>query len=279
MQSAFATHMGQRRQNQDNGLLDSSLGLYAVADGVGGGDSGEVASASVCMSLYKQVVQGIDLEDAIHHSHQLLMRDHSGGERGYAASTIVAVRENGSHLHLSWVGDSRIYLLRNGELSQLSEDHSLVVQQSSRLTPEESYRMRHVLTQAVGAAGENGLQVDVRDVDRQQGDRWLLCSDGLHGVVSDAELLDFLKADGTVQEVANRLVQKALDNGADDNVTVVVLDDDEPVSDVARQGDVMNPVTDDIRRESVNTPQRPWHYMVLGGVLALLLFLAMIWGL
>ncbi len=154
-----------------------------------------------------------------------------------------------------------------------------MVQQSNKLSPEESYRMRHVLTQAVGAAGEGGLQVDALDVDRQKGDRWLLCSDGLHGVVSDGELLEFLAADGTVQEIADRLVQKALDNGADDNITVVVLEDDQPVSDAVQQGEVMNPVSNDIRTESENTPQRPWHYMVLGGVLALLLFLAMIWGL
>ncbi|WP_020410137.1 PP2C family protein-serine/threonine phosphatase [Hahella ganghwensis] len=276
MQSAFATHKGQRRQNQDNGLLDPSLGLYAVADGVGGGDSGEVASATVCTQLYQQVRQGNDLDKAIHSCHEQLMRDHSGGERGYAASTIVALKEDGRHLILAWVGDSRIYLLRDGKLEQLSEDHSLVVQQSNHLTKEESVRMRHVLTQAVGAAGEGGLQVEVMEVDRLPGDRWLLCSDGLHGVVNDKGLLEFMAADVTVQEIADRLVEKALNNGADDNVTVVVLEDES----AGEQNIDTGPQSIQARQEGENTtPQRPWHYMVLGGVLALLLFLAMIWGL
>ncbi len=279
MQSAFATHQGQRRQNQDNGLIDGKLGLYAVADGVGGGDSGEIASASVCMQLHQMVSRGGSLTDAINGCHLQLMQDHAGGERGYAASTVVVAREAGHRLRLSWVGDSRIYLHRQGKLEQLSEDHSLV-QKSNHLTKEESVAMRHVLTQAVGAAGEEGLQVDCLDVDREKGDRWLLCSDGLHGVVSLTELEELMGSNKSVQEIADTLIQRALDNDADDNVTVVVMLDDQPIAKAEGKLESVEsrPALTSYPVEP-EAPQKPWHYMVLGGVLALMLFLALIWGL
>jgi len=270
MQSVFATHQGQRRQNQDNGLIDRRLGLYAVADGVGGGDSGEVASASVCLQLHHKVGKGGTLTDAINGCHVQLMQEHGGGVRGYAASTVVVAQVSAQHIRLCWVGDSRIYLYRQGQLKQLTEDHSLT-QQSSHFTDEESVTMRHVLTQAVGAAGGDGLQIDTIET----GDRWLLCSDGLHGVVNQEELATLMGTGLSVQEIADRLIQRALDNGADDNITVVVMEDDKPPLRGKSEG---SPVSTALPDEPESL-QRPWHHMVLGGVLALMLFLVLIWGL
>ncbi len=293
MYVGFATHTGQRRQNQDNGLIDSETGLYVVADGVGGGDSGEVASASVCLTVQRSVKQGLNLEQAIHAAHRVLLDEPISGNAGYAASTIVAIQESPHFLNLAWVGDSRIYLWRGDSLYQLSEDHS-VVQQIAGLSELDAQRMRHVLTQAVGVAGEDGLYVENFDVERHAGDCWLLCTDGLHGVLPEQTIKEVLSSREATQDKAQRLVDLALENGADDNVTLVVLDEREDYRAPASPPDRPT-VTPEERHKDSQTPalaksateakkpkpetKQPWHYFVLGGVLAVLMVIALVWGL
>jgi len=315
MYVGFTTHTGQRQQNQDNGLVDHSLDLFAVADGVGGGDSGEVASASVCLTLQRLVSDGMALEQAIHKAHQALLEQPAEGNAGYAASTVVAIQQQEHAIKVAWVGDSRIYLLREGTLYQLSEDHS-VVQQIPGLSDVDIQRMRHVLTQAVGVAGENGLIVDSFDVDRHPDDCWLLCTDGLHGVLNEESLRDILSTSQDPSIKADILLEQALSNGADDNVTLIVLQEegdyqippgagskgspnDTQGPKVERRGSgVMTsadsrtaldpdatasghtPLPSSPRSEGPSTAgEPPWHYVLLGGVLAVLLFIAIIWGL
>lgn len=293
MNVGFATHTGQRRQNQDNALIDQDMGLFAVADGVGGGDSGEVASASVCLSVQREVASGCAIEDAIRKAHEVLIDQPATGNAGYAASTIVVMQQDRHQIRLAWVGDSRIYLLRESTLYQLSEDHS-VVQQVAGLSEHDMQRMRHVLTQAVGVAGEQGLSVDSFNVDRHPGDSWLLCSDGLHGVVTEDDIKECLSTPDTADDKADKLLKRALANGADDNVTLIVLqeeDDYQLSSEVSNK--LKNKVTSASRIEAEatinsqpgNDPEfsqdssgQPWHYIVLGGVLAALLFFALVWG-
>jgi len=295
MDVGFITHTGQRKQNQDNALIDQDIGLYAVADGVGGGDSGEIASASVCMSLRQKLLAGVGLVDAISGAHQILLSQPIAGASGYAASTIVAVEQDKHQMKLAWVGDSRIYLLRAGNLYQLSEDHS-VVQQVQGLSEREMQRMRHVLTQAVGVAGEDGLIVDTCNVNRFPGDSWLLCSDGLHGVLSGETIRELLGSSAAAQDIAARLLQMALDNDADDNVTLVVMKESqhyEVPPELAENTLVppgrpaaVAPVAPPERQASdaAESPdpgdqrQSPWHYILLGGLLAALLFFALFWG-
>jgi PPM family protein phosphatase len=291
MHVGFATHTGQRRQNQDNALIDQDIGLFAVADGVGGGDSGEVASASVCLSLHREVVGGLDVDDAIRLAHKVLMEQPATGNAGYAASTIVVMQKDRHQIKLAWVGDSRIYLLRENSLYQLSEDHS-VVQQVSGLSELDMQRMRHVLTQAVGVAGEDGLAVDSFEVDRYPGDCWLLCTDGLHGVVTEKDIQEVLSTAVSADEKATRLLDLALAKGADDNVTLIVIaedDDYELPPEVASKAVPCEVPAEPAEQQELpenqhaSDPQisssKPWHYIVLGGLLAVLLFFALIWGL
>jgi PPM family protein phosphatase len=291
MHVGFATHTGQRRQNQDNALIDQDIGLFAVADGVGGGDSGEVASASVCLSLHREVTGGLDVDDAIRLAHKELMEQPATGNAGYAASTIVVMQKDRHQIKLAWVGDSRIYLLRDNSLYQLSEDHS-VVQQVAGLSELDMQRIRHVLTQAVGVAGEDGLAVDSFEVDRYPGDCWLLCTDGLHGVVTEKDIQEVLSTAVSADEKATRLLDLALAKGADDNVTLIVIaedDDYELPPEVASKAVPREVPAEPVEQQElpenqhVSAPQvsssKPWHYIVLGGLLAVLLFFALIWGL
>ncbi|AZZ95181.1 serine/threonine-protein phosphatase [Hahella sp. KA22] len=285
MQVGFATHTGRRQQNQDNGLVDESTSLYAVADGVGGGDSGEVASASVCQSMQRAVHAGHPLEQAILLAHQSLLGDDISGERGYAASTVVALHAHSDEMEVAWVGDSRVYLLRDDLIMQMTEDHS-VAQRSTGLSEEEAARIRHVLTQAVGAAGESGLHVDAYRVPRQAGDVWLMCSDGLHGVVSEERIQEVLARRGNSQSKADELVEIALTNGADDNVTVLVVTDKDgaPHSKATPKRDLSGEKTRPMPpfaepNASQSASGRPWRYMALGGILAALLFLALAFAL
>lgn len=284
MQVGFATHVGQRHQNQDNGLVDDDLKVYAVADGVGGGDSGEIASASVCHSIRQAMVRGHKLPQAIHLAHDVLLGDDLAKERGYAASTIAAIQVNSNDVQIAWVGDSRIYLMRGGRLQQVSRDHS-VIQQVNGLSAEEAARIRHVLTQAVGAAGEQGLIVDDSRVERKAGDIWLVCSDGLYGVVDELNMLAILQNNKTSQEQANQLTELALNSGADDNTTVVVFHDETGCSNPNIENNSedrkLKLVSNSAVNESASTMDskeplvqtRPWQFILLGSVLALIIFL------
>ena len=294
MYVGFVTHTGQRRQNQDNALVNQGLGVFAVADGVGGGDSGEVASASVCWSMQKAISSGRTLDEAIHEAHRELMDMPIDGQVGYAGSTVVAVQVDAKLMKLAWVGDSRLYLMREGVLYQLSEDHS-VVQQVSGLHPIDAHRMRHVLTQAVGVAGEEGLYVESFDVERQAGDCWLLCSDGLHGVVSEDEMKQVLSRTLSAQKKAQKLLEIALGNGADDNVTIVILGDKEGLrkENVKDMSQSKEELTESLNRSPTRIiPEEssrsnysasgithgPWPFFLLGGVLAVLVFIVLFWG-
>jgi PPM family protein phosphatase len=223
------TDVGRRREgNEDGMLVNDDLGLLAVADGMGGHRGGEVASATALESLRASVASGMAIREAIQAANDAVLERAaddpalSGMGTTLTAGTLAA----GDTLILGHVGDSRAYLLRDGELRQLTEDHSLVEEmvRDGRLTREqaEHHPQRSVITRALGV--EAGVDVDVDPIDLQAGDRLLLCSDGLTTMVPADLIADVLTSEPDPGVAAGRLIQAANAAGGDDNITAVVAD-------------------------------------------------------
>lgn len=210
-------------------------GLWAVADGMGGHEAGDVASQMVTQAL-KQLHRAdnfsvfVDqIEDALVTVNHAI-RDHAAKEFGgrMMGSTVVVMAAGKGYGACVWAGDSRLYHLRDGELRQISRDHSQVQSliDAGVLSEEEaeSHPNSNVITKAIG--GAPGLVVDVVLFDIRPGDRFLLCSDGLYNEVDKRGLAQGLSL-ATVDEAARKLLTDALENGARDNVSVIVVGADE----------------------------------------------------
>lgn len=247
MRSAGLTDLGRaRRNNEDAFVADDALGLYAVADGVGGQQAGEVASRMAIDILVNAISglragrdatppSGVSRAEpreitALRHAVWLANRkiNEAAGRdarfRGMGTTvTAMAVREGTAFL--AHVGDSRAYRLRGGALEQLTADHSLVAEQvrAGKLTPAEARRSanRNVITRAVGIAPE--VAVDTAAAPVRPGDRFLLCTDGLTDMLSDAEIAAILGRAGP-DAAAQALVRVANERGGRDNITAVVVE-------------------------------------------------------
>lgn len=223
------THVGLRREhNEDTYYGDSQLSLWLVADGMGGHEFGEVASALARDTIVDRVRDGQSLADAIRAADQEIIR-HSQhrGEALPMGTTVVAARVNSSRFEIAWVGDSRIYLW-DGQLQQLSQDHSYVQEliDQGAITTEQarSHPHRNVITQALGVTDPQALKVEVMQGELRPQMQLLLCSDGLTEEVDDACIGKILaKTDISAQECVEQLVLAALDGGGSDNITVVLL--------------------------------------------------------
>ena len=224
------THEGRVRDHNEDALFASDrLGVWAVADGMGGHERGEWASAAIVEAL-RAVPDLDDFDDQVSHAagaiHQAnsVIFEEARAKSISMGSTVVAVVLKDKRFAVVWAGDSRAYILREGVLHQLSRDHTRVQELIDRglLTQEQSigHPMGHVLSRAVGVGGE--LELDAIADDMHPGDIFLLCSDGLYGVVGDDEIASVL-SDMSLEQAARALVAKCLDNGAPDNVTVVLI--------------------------------------------------------
>ena len=236
--SAAVSHVGRiRSNNQDSGYAGRRL--FLVADGMGGHAGGDVASAIATTRIAEADADYPSAPDAaaalegamVAANRQLAetVADHS--ELTGMGTTVSALLVQGDRVVIAHIGDSRIYLLRSGELSQITTDHTFVQRlvDAGRITAEEAmvHPRRSVLMRVLGDV-ESSPEVDSMVLDARPGDRWMLCSDGLSGVVSFDELQEILAADAGAKQVADRLVKASLDGGAPDNVTVVVVDVGEP---------------------------------------------------
>lgn len=232
--SYAVSHPGSvRTHNEDNYVERPDIGLWAVADGAGGHEAGEVASAMIAEAL-SSIPAGLSASELlaqvrlrISATHQAL-RDEAArrGPRATIASTLVVLLARDGHFACLWAGDSRIYLLRDGQLSQVTRDHSLVQElvDAGTISPEEAegHPRANVITRAVGADCES-LELEKVSGRLVPGDRFLLCSDGLNKTLPDPELAVALGAnDG--QSPAQTLVDTALSRRATDNVTAVTID-------------------------------------------------------
>ncbi|WP_225769738.1 PP2C family serine/threonine-protein phosphatase [Inquilinus sp. Marseille-Q2685] len=216
-----------RQHNEDAFLLRPEHGLWAVADGMGGHLRGDHASRMVMDALAQgDAAAAIDeIRARIAVAHRALLREAAslGDGAVIGATAVILVVRDGRYTCL-WAGDSRLYRLRDGVLRQLTRDHSYVQRliDSGSLTPEEGRRHpgANVITRAVGASGP--LELDLVEGDSRPGDVYLLCSDGLTNVVTDAEIADRLGA-LSCEQASVALLELALARGAPDNVTIVVI--------------------------------------------------------
>ena len=223
------THVGLRREhNEDTYYADPDLGLWLVADGMGGHDNGEVASALARDTLVSEVGKGTVLAKAIQAADEEIIRHSSKRTQSLPmGTTIVAVRLNGDEFEVAWVGDSRVYQW-NGELKQLSQDHSYVREliEQGAISPEQArtHPHRNVVTQALGVTDPQSLRVETVSGTLKPGMQILLCSDGLTEEVEDEDISRVLsRGDLTAQEAVDHLILAALDGGGSDNVTVIVV--------------------------------------------------------
>ncbi len=236
--AAAATDIGRVREgNEDSFLMEEPL--FAVADGMGGHRGGEVASRLALETLESVFRRGAgDLDEQVQEANRAVF-ERSMLDRRVAGmgTTLTAALVEGDRVRLAHVGDSRAYLLRHGELHQLTEDHTLVRRMvtEGEITEEEArvHPQRNVMTRAIGV----DMWVDVDDliVEVRAGDRLLLCTDGLTGMVPEGRIRDVLVETPDPQGAADRLVAEANQAGGVDNITVVVIDlhDDPPAGSEA----------------------------------------------
>jgi protein phosphatase len=223
------SHVGLRREhNEDTYYADAELGLWLVADGMGGHEFGEVASALARDAVVREVREGKPLGEAIRAADEEIIRQsRRRAESLPMGTTMVALRINQNRFELAWVGDSRAYLW-NGQLRQLSSDHSYVQEliDQGAITAEQArtHPHRNVVTQALGVTDPENLKVETIAGELRPGFQILLCSDGLTEEVDDTTIGSLLAhAELSAQECVDHLVSAALDGGGSDNVTVVLL--------------------------------------------------------
>lgn len=226
------THVGLRRKvNEDSLLVRTERGLWAVADGMGGHDAGDVASARVIEALLSlPIVYGLDaLVDSAISALERVNRDlidlagSTDVERAIG-STVVGLAIAGTQYRAFWAGDSRAYRVRGSEVEHVTRDHSLVqsLVDAGMLDPAdaEHHPNANIITRAVGVAAD--LQVETVTGEVSAGDQFVLASDGLTRLVDDRELVEVLGC-GALEAAADRLIDMVLERGAPDNVTIVIV--------------------------------------------------------
>jgi protein phosphatase len=231
--SAASSHIGKiRATNQDSGSVGRHL--YVVADGMGGHAGGDVASALAVQHLLKLDRSYSSVDEAretlftniLEAGRELTTTVEEHPELTGMGTTVSAMIRVGSQMVIAHIGDSRIYRLREGVLEQITSDHTFVQRlvDSGRITPEEAavHPRRSVLMRVLGDVDAEP-EVDTHVVDTQPGDRWLLCSDGLSGYVSERDIAETLLTIDDVELVCHKLITQTLSEGAPDNVTVVVV--------------------------------------------------------
>jgi serine/threonine protein phosphatase PrpC len=246
--AAAKTDVGQKRQgNEDRFCLDPALGLYVVADGMGGHAAGEVASRLAVETIQEwmeKYLSGADaaivgpaaaagsaeanfLLSSIRLANRIIF-DSAQDRREYTGmgTTVVAVLALGDRFVLANVGDSRIYRIRRDQIVQVSRDHSFVQQQvdNGMMSPVEAHQSqyRHMITRALGL--KESVDVDLAEESAQPGDVLVLCSDGLSDLLDDEEILAAVQNQGDdLDRTCQALVDRANAKGGDDNVTVLVI--------------------------------------------------------
>ena len=244
--SAARTDVGMKREhNEDSFLVNQDLGLYVVCDGMGGHAGGETASRLAVQTIEKELISARlraedpfaakaplpesplagALREAVEGACAAVFRtSRANPELAGMGTTCISLLVHDDHAILGHVGDSRAYLVRDGQVWQLSEDHSLVNEQvrAGLLTEEEAKhsRLKNIITRSVGF--EEDVLVDVVGVETRAGDKFLLCSDGLSNLIDREEIRDAL-VQSELAQVPEMLIQLANSRGGDDNITVIAV--------------------------------------------------------
>ena len=238
-----STNLGNYRENNEDSMEVKAfpdLVVTVVADGMGGQAAGEIASKRavdiIPRELRKTLTQAVNAEStkvmirrAIVQANEeiMAMGQLDKDMKNMGTTVVAAVWRKGADLLVTGVGDSRVYMVRGGKLTQLTVDHSLAqaLVEAKTISAEEAreHRFRNVLWKYLGSK-EVGEGPDINVVAVQPGDRFLLCSDGLSGVVADDQLAQFIGGQADVQQCAEGLGQLALDSGSRDNVSCIVIE-------------------------------------------------------
>lgn len=247
--SCGITDVGVKRtNNEDNYLINEELNLFVVCDGMGGHAGGEFASA-IAVNTVEEVLASLETSPEIEAAREdgaiEVMRERIryairlAGKRIYEkakaepeyhgmGTTCLVLLVDGANAFLAHVGDSRGYLVRDGRIEQLTEDHSLVNEKirAGLLTPDQArhHKLKNIITRSLGYNEDVEIDIQVRAVRR--GDRFLLCSDGLSNLVEPSDLGETVRS-LTPQEAARHLVQLACERGGDDNITALIARVDE----------------------------------------------------
>ena len=230
--SSARTHTGLvRKVNEDAILSRPDLGLWAVSDGMGGHIAGDFASNAVVTAL-DDLPTGLPPADVMHEARKALHAAHARinheavrRSTGTIGATAVILALSETHFLCLWVGDSRLYRFRDGQIEIISSDHSVVgelVEQGYLTWAEaENHPQANQITRAVGVS--EALEIDKRRGEVRRGDRFLLCSDGLSKYASEDTLCHYL-AERPIETISDELIQFALDSGAADNVSAIVVE-------------------------------------------------------
>ena len=259
---AWRTDVGRlRKNNQDAVILGN--GLAGVADGMGGHKGGEIASAGLRDGLLRETKDSKPsrekLEEAVQKVNRELWEQQEGNSSlSGMGTTLTVIWPAEKEMLIGQVGDSRAYLLRDGKLSQITNDHSMVADMVRKgvLTEEQAacHPMRNYITRAVGT--EANIEIDLFTHNRRKGDRWLVCSDGLHGMISTEELIR-LMSEEDLEKAADNLLQAALISGGKDNISLVLIQDETETISSAEETEETNeekatePVADGVTSEEV----------------------------
>jgi serine/threonine protein phosphatase PrpC len=298
----------RRRRNEDAYVCEPPL--FAIADGMGGAQAGEVASGLAAAVLEETRLDAAagnggeaHIEELIREANRRVFQrsNEDAATSGMGTTmTVALVDDAAGTIAFGHVGDSRAYRVRDGQLDQLTDDHSLVgeLMRSGKLSPEEaeSHPQRSVITRALGT--EPDIDVDTFTVEAEEDDLFLLCSDGLTDMVSDREILSVLQGSEELQTAARALVEAANAVGGEDNITVVVfrIDDADEAGDADEEDTLSGlekvpavdtaviPVEEVVRQAEEEAPQqaddrrRLLPFLLLVLVLALIALLV-VWGL
>lgn len=244
-----ATDVGmKRRLNEDVYRIDADVGVFLVADGMGGHAAGEVASrlaADEILQTFRRGADGVEgawpahwnmarsatanlVVDSVLAGHEKVTEavDRDVNLKGMGTTVVAAVHPPGSdQLIVCHVGDSRAYRLRDTRLSLLTDDHSWVHEQvTAGFLSEEAARshpLKNVVTQALGGSTEP--KVDIHEIEVEDGDLYLLCSDGLNSMLTDEEIAERLRRDASLEAICRDLIVAANERGGNDNISVVLL--------------------------------------------------------
>lgn len=235
LRSAASTHVGMKRQsNEDRYAIVADLGLYLVADGMGGHKAGQVASHLAAEGSIRAIeaLRGasVSLAERLRHAvacanREIFAEAQAKPELSGMGTTFVGMLFGGGRLALAHVGDSRAYLLRQGRLHGLTDDHSIVGELLRRHEISEAdaaqHPHRHVLTRALGTRPRT--EPDLAEMTPQEGDVFIMCSDGLTGFVDDSEIAEHLMSEPDLEAAAAALIDTANRAGGQDNITVLLV--------------------------------------------------------
>ncbi len=242
IQHSAKTNIGQRKANEDNFFIDEKLGLYIVADGVGGLAKGEVASQLTCETIHASVKQGKTLSEAVMNAHHKIIEETKSNEQLKGmASTVIVAKFDGNAYELAWIGDSRAYLW-DGGLKLISRDHSYIelLLETGHITYEQmrTHPDKNVISQALGIERKE-LKVATNSGTLEKDQILMLSTDGLYEIVQEIQVIKQITKMVNIKSLTTKLVNYAVNSDGRDNITLLTIQSD---SDSENNQQVIQPI-------------------------------------